>query len=490
MTTDAQPHSSAALSEAALAFESHQEYEIWSAPRTLTGSLFHYTNGKGLSGILASGKLRLSPYQFTNDLWESQPHYPSFSQRSGTGPGPDLALWDEVDRQLRLHTKVGCLTQDVILPDTVTSPDALRGWAHLALWAHYGAGHEGVCLRFDRDRLVESFLHHSGPESLAFHGPVRYVSSQHGPAIVGIDMEQVAEFGIDAMSLAYAEANKDHLFLRKHIDWNSESEYRLVVLNQSVDYDYVDIRSALTGVVLGQAFPPERLPDLLAALDAYPGIEIQQIRFFNRSLHLLPFEGGVEHCVRPVSEVVWPAARRSGSLAERLQALRSAQTEAEARAAAGALVAEEHAEALEEGIGELARELSSWPGTEVETYPQSRAVPPQEHKASPGVPGEVVHYQRGFMCVVENLPKYSHTLVASAAVQVLDGRRLRLHAVVTTERWLPDGNQITEHWRGRQECPQTQAPQTVSAILNELSSQVRTVRPMFNQARDSVTGDE
>ncbi|MFE7977496.1 DUF2971 domain-containing protein [Streptomyces shenzhenensis] len=128
-------------------------------------------------GILASGKLRLSPYQFTNDLWESQPHYPSFSIRSGAGSGPDLALW-----------------------------------------AHFGDGHQGVCLKFDRDPLIEAFLHHQGPASLAFHGPVRYLSSPHSPAIVGIDLEQVDEFGIDAVSLAYAEANKEQLFFRKHID--------------------------------------------------------------------------------------------------------------------------------------------------------------------------------------------------------------------------------------------------------------------------------
>ncbi|QIY66364.1 DUF2971 domain-containing protein [Streptomyces sp. RPA4-2] len=490
MTTDAQPHSSAVLSSAALAFESHLEFEVLAAPRTLTGSLFHYTSDKGLFGILASGELRLSPYRFTNDLWESQPHYPSFSQRSGIGTGPDLALWDEVDRQLRLHTKVGCLTQDVTLPDTVANPDALRGWAHLALWAHYGAGHEGVCLRFDRDRLIESFLQHSGPASLAFHGPVRYLSSQHGPANAGIDLEQVAEFGIDAVSLAYAEANKDHLFFRKHIDWSSESEYRLVVLNQSVDYDYVDIRSALTGIVLGQAFPPERLPDLLTALEPYPGIEIEQIHFFNRGLRLLPFEGDVARTVRPASDVEWPAARRNGSLAERLQALRAAETEAEALTTAGNRVAEKHVKALEAGIGKLADELRSWPATKVETYPQSSAVPPANHKARPGVPGEVVHYQHGFMCVVENLPTYSHTLMAAAAVQVLDGQRLRLHAVVTTERWLPDGNQITEHWRNRQESPQAQAAQTVSAMLDELTSQVRTVRPAFDQVRDSTATDE
>ncbi|GAA3264660.1 DUF2971 domain-containing protein [Streptomyces labedae] len=483
MTADGQPLSFRAPAQAALAFESFDEFEVQNAPRTVTGDLFHYTNALGLSGILASGKLRLSPYQFTNDLWESRPHYPSFSSRSDAGPGPDMALFEEVDRLLRLHTKVGCLTQDVTLPRTVSNPDALRGWAHLALWAHYGAGHKGVCLKFDRDRLIESFLHQSGPASLAFHGPVRYLSSQRAPAITGIDLEQAEEFGIDAVALAYAEANKEQLFFRKHIDWDSETEYRLVVLNQSVNYDYIDIRGALTGVILGHAFPSEKVADLLAALQPYPDITVEQVQFFNRGLFLVPFEGSVERSARSGPTRKWPAPHSKGSLGERLQALRSAEAEAEARAAAGALVAEKHVKALEEGIGELARELNGWSGTEVESYPQSTAIPPRERKASAGVPGEVVHYQRGCMCVVENLPKYSHTLVAAAALQVLDGQRLRFHCVLTTERWLPDQNQVVEHWRARQGCSESDAVQTLATMLRDLTEQVRAVRSEFDRAR-------
>ncbi|MFF1322405.1 hypothetical protein ACFVZZ_23680 [Streptomyces chartreusis] len=291
------------------------------------------------------------------------------------------------------------------------------------------------------------------------------------------------------MSLAYAEANREQLFFRKHIDWNSETEYRLVVLNQSVDYDYVDIRGALTGIVLGHAFPPEKVAGLLAALEPYPGIEVERVRFFNRGFYVLPFEGAVERAVQHVPQVEWPAARRKGSLGERLRALRLAEAEAEARATAGTLVFEKHIRVLEEGIGELARELSGWPGTEAETYPQSTAIPPGEHKAGAGVPGEVVHNQRGFMCVVENLPKYSHTLVAAAALQILDGQRLRLHSVVTTERRLPDGNEIVEHWRARQECSESEAEQTVTSMLTDLTSQVRAVRPVFDQVRSSAAED-
>ncbi|WP_411092777.1 DUF2971 domain-containing protein [Streptomyces sp. 049-1] len=490
MTADAQPFGSAGLAQAVLAFETHSEFEVLNARRTVTGNLFHYTNSRGLHGILSSGKLRMSPYQFTNDLWESQPHYPGLALRPGSGPGPDLTLWDEVDRQLRLHTKVGCLTQDLALPHTVVNPDALRGWAHLALWAHYGDGHQGVCLRFDRDRLIEAFLHHRGPSSLAYHGPVRYLSSQHNPAILGIDLEQVEEFGIDAVSLAYAEANREQLYFRKHIDWSSESEYRLVVLNQSVDYDYVDIRGALTGVLLGHAFPAGEVTRLLTALEPYPGIQVERVRFFNRNLFVTPFEGGVRKGPdRPEAAGFWPAPRRQGSLAERLQALRSAEAEAEARARAGSAAVEDHVRTLELGITALADELSMWPDTEVKTYPQSAAVPTQDHQASAGLPGEVIHYERGFMCVVENLPKHSHTLVAAAALQVLDGLRLRLHSVLTTERWLPEGNHRVEHWRTRQECSVNEAPQIMRTMLGDLCSQVRTIRADFARPRNPDAED-
>ncbi|MFE7977495.1 hypothetical protein [Streptomyces shenzhenensis] len=110
------------------------------------------------------------------------------------------------------------------------------------------------------------------------------------------------------------------------------------------------------------------------------------------------------------------------------------------------------------GIAELAEELSDWPGTEVEAHPQANAV----------------------------LPKYSHTLVAAAALQVLDGLRLRLHCVITTERRLPEGNRIVEHWRARQECSANEAPQIMTTMLGDQSSHVRSIRPDFDRARDST----
>jgi hypothetical protein len=87
------------------------------------------------------------------------------------------------------------------------------------------------------------------------------------------------------------------------------------------------------------------------------------------------------------------------------------------------------------------------------------------------------------MCVVENLPKCSLTLVAAAAVQVLDGPRLRLHGVVTTEQWDPDGNRRAEHWRAAREVPADEAAAALSALLAELRAAVDAVRPTFDEQR-------
>lgn len=93
------------------------------------------------------------------------------------------------------------------------------------------------------------------------------------------------------------------------------------------------------------------------------------------------------------------------------------------------------------------------------------------------------------MCVVENLPKYSLTLVAAAAVQVLGGHRLRLHGLVTTEQWDPEGNNRAEHWRAAREVPADEAAAALSALLAELRAAVAVVRPDFDEQRGQTSRD-
>ncbi|MEW2259690.1 hypothetical protein [Streptomyces sp. NPDC047869] len=88
--------------------------------------------------------------------------------------------------------------------------------------------------------------------------------------------------------------------------------------------------------------------------------------------------------------------------------------------------------------------------------------------------------------MAENLPKPSHTPMAAAALQVLD--KLRLHCVITTERWLPECGRIVEHWRTRQECSANEAPQ-MTTMLGDLNNPMRVIRPDFDRVRHSAAED-
>lgn len=143
---------------------------------------------------------------------------------------------------------------------------------------------------------------------------------------------------------------------------------------------------------------------------------------------------------------------------------------------------------LREGVDGLAAKLADWPATTVDTHSRTQAIPPKLQQRGPGLPGETIYDQTGYMCVVENLPASSYTLVAAAAVQVLARGRLRLHAVVTTERWGPN-NEQAERWRATRECGTQDSEATVTQLLTELADQVGGLRTVFDQERGQASAE-
>lgn len=446
-----------------------------------TDHLYHYTGpDAAITGILMSGSLRLSPYASTNDLWESRPFSPHLSiheddegwlDKVGAGQG----LWIEIDQTLRLHTKVACLTADFALPDHVSNRDARRGWAHLALWAHYGGDHTGVCLRFDRTALISAFMELAAPGSLAFHGPVHYVDEEDTLALKGLDVGQIREFGVDAVARIYAENNRESLFFSKNQDWSNEEEYRLVLLNGSALPVHIDIRKALTGIVLGEAFPENRQAALREVLESYPDLEIRQAGYANRRLVCLSktIEQIGWSSVRGLSRVT---PRRSGDLLTRTTALREAEAETARLHAEAENFIVTHATVIEEAIAAIAEELQNHTTGRITVHPVAAAVPPEQRSRKPGVSGELVHIERGAVCNVDYMPGCLRTLWAGAAVQVLDGGVLRMHAVARVERWVPDDGKPHEYWREVRTVPVRESEGELHELLSRMRSAFDEVR--------------
>lgn len=460
--------------------EAYVDQEIYGATRSLTKDLYHYTNAESaIFGILGSGKLRLSPFDSTNDLWDSRPLYPSLTSHGGGEWDDDeweldhsTDIWAEVDRSIRLHAKVACLTRDWALPDRVFDRDALRGWAHLSLWAHYGAAHSGVCLRFDSDRLISSFTAGLTPRSQRLHGEVKYLSTAMASSADPINVDQVREFGADAVAIAYAIANKDSLFFRKHADWANESEYRFVSLNQSALPDHFDIRSALTGVILGDAFPEGRLDALNAVLEAYPEVELMRTHFHGRILRCVSLRQGGALPIKDEGPS-WDRPRRAGEFADRLEALLTAESESAALLEHARAVTLGHSALMENVVGQLTLHIRSVTARTANFHPSTSAIPETERRRAPGVPGERVHFQSGFMCVVDQ--GSSAQALISVALQVLDREFLRIHAKAVVEHQEPSGNRLEVRWIERQEFPIENSLEGLTKILRDLERTAKEV---------------
>lgn len=471
------------------------EHELVAAPKVLTSSLYHYTSSDAaILGILANRSIRMSPFQGTNDLWESRPLWPNLEGELSRGESTheDVAsIWEDIDRYIRGYSKVACFTQDWELPASVMQPEALRGWAHLSLWAHYGARHTGVCLRFDRDRLVAAFETARENAIHQFHGPIRYLRAEFGVGPHGISLEQAEEFGIDAVALRYAHVHRDRVFFRKHADWASESEFRLVRTDLSTEPHYFDITKALTGVVLGDAFPNDRIPALLTMLSGFDDVEVLQARFHNRTLHLFPREAHTEpeHVLRPMpttTSTIQP--RRSGDLAQRLGTLEEAERIADIDREAAMQVAAPVLRMWHEGLVERPELYASWPSVVFNFYPQATAIPAEDRCKHPGVPGEVIAYEAGLMVVGEHQPQYSFTWVMAIALQVMPNGAGRLHACITTEEWRSGGNNRQELYRDLRDTNPDEVLEASSQVLASLVEALPDGRSKFGELRGERKG--
>jgi hypothetical protein len=409
-----------------------------------TDDLYHYTSAAvGLDSIVADLRLRLGLLESTNDPRESRPSYPSLTIAEGVTDEGLHELWDAADHLVRRATKVACFTRDYSLPEDFVRRDDLRGYAHPAMWAHYGGSHTGVCLTFSKSRLDTRMTEQLADRGDLFSGAVEYSYDPFNAlAADAFDVEQVDEFGLDAVVARYIATNHRSLFFRKHPDWSSELEYRWVLRDGGALPVHVNISGCLTGIVLGDAFPSNRLTAVLELAGGHE-LQLSQVRFHNRQVLRVP--------VAPLPAPDTRRHTRPGPVAERLAALKQAEADAvraESHARTAASQATGRVDRIVEEVAEILRARSD---VAVQVHRSVHAISPRDRRRSPGVPTRRSVLDYGVMAVAEHQPQYSFTFVAALAVQVLDTGGMRVHAVLDLERWLPDGNEREVMWRDTRE---------------------------------------
>lgn len=184
----------------------------------------------------------------------------------------------------------------------------------------------------------------------------------------------------------------------------------------------------------------------------------------------------------------WKVPARSGSLRERLVALRDAEMSARASRKAASVLCHEQLRLVQEGIQDIVKRAQAWPQSEATMHSGGLAIPEGDRPKAPGVPGELVHWEGGYRCIVQNLPVNTNVLVAGMDIQALAADQLRVQALTMTERYSPEGTDRREHWRARQTAPIASSRELIQSILCDLGVALEAARAEFDKSRFVTDG--
>ncbi|MFC6238035.1 DUF2971 domain-containing protein [Longivirga aurantiaca] len=235
--------------------------------------VYHYTSQPGLHAILATGSLRLSTFNSLNDPRENKKWMPDeLLGHAGDVDDAwfeaDRAMEEAVDRLLRRGVRVGCFTET---RSSGSGHGLAKGWARPAMWAHYGAAHQGACLVFDRGAIGQAVSDHVPVRdgNLTMCGAVDYTDRELTLPYLGapstvVELKEL----LDAVTMERDVVPS--LYLQKNTDWSGEREWRVLVNQWDLPESnldeplYVPWEGALLGVVLGSEYGPRVVAERLS----------------------------------------------------------------------------------------------------------------------------------------------------------------------------------------------------------------------------------
>ena len=224
--------------------------------RAVDELVYHYTSSDiALNHVLSAGTIRLGAYEQTNDPQETR----SWVFALATSGPQDLGSYafEETSQTfsalLKQTTKLACFSTDSgpLTGDHVS--DILnRGFAKPRMWAQYGLSHTGVCIVLNKAKLLNAVAEQF-PERLTISGPISYKNS---PSLglsseYVLDMHQWETLGSSAYAKKFIGLYHKPLFFQKLRDWRDECEWRIVLWLDTPEPAYLNIESALVGVIHG-----------------------------------------------------------------------------------------------------------------------------------------------------------------------------------------------------------------------------------------------
>ena len=262
--------------------------EIYGAP---SEHAYHYTtSGSAFVHILPRHELRFSRLSEMRDPIQNK-DWVHVLLGSPAWSVEKVRELEAVANAVAYETKILSFTLDGSTEGRRT--EYARGYARPRMWEQYGQNHEGVCLVFDHERLrfqvdEQCAAFAQGAEQRrAMSDTVVY----NDMPLPGHEVWTIPRRNRIALEGAgdykrglenYLEKHAPELFFRKLLDWQTEQEYRYVVMGDESGRMFVDYADTLRAVIVGARFPEWQVAGA-AKVCQDAGVELRKMRWGARA---------------------------------------------------------------------------------------------------------------------------------------------------------------------------------------------------------------
>lgn len=234
--------------------------------------LYHFTKAKtAIDYILPSQQLRFSPYNKTNDPYETKNRSITINNSldeidkvTGDDKRTTIELMMNFNESrfkyidsIKSKVKTLCFSEDIknFNQDYKVSYFGFkRGWGYPRMWAQYGENHKGICLMIDRNLLYESINKEATKNFIIFNRAVNYTDELFDKELNCINIEEVKLSGIAESIMNRLNSNIEYFFFKKALDWQSEREFRYILTPKNdleMEFIYVSIAKSLKVIIVG-----------------------------------------------------------------------------------------------------------------------------------------------------------------------------------------------------------------------------------------------
>lgn len=251
--------------------------------------IYHYRSADtAIKYILPEGKLRLGKYNCTNDPKEVKEW--KFNLAGSKGLDLPVQEWDVLSKwlsdELKSQTRVLCFSRDEAgLTGNHMLDICKRGFCKPRMWAQYGGNHTGVCLVFDKDKLIKNLESQYGAGCLIISGDVQYrdrliAEDFHHDQQYLINLDALDALGKSMYPEAHVRTHFQRLFFEKMTDWRAENEWRCVLFSKTDEELFLDYKDSLVGVIFGNDASAECITEV-KRLNQGRGLSYQAVRWKN-----------------------------------------------------------------------------------------------------------------------------------------------------------------------------------------------------------------